>query len=126
MKYFNKTMKKLAVLAFFIVAFVFVLQKQIVVAQTDKTKQEYVQKFLEIQKAAEAGDAKAQFELGEMYYAGIIIEDKSKFPYFWRKLGGDQDKAIEWWEKSAKQGYEKAITKINNLVCLRVFKKHNK
>ena len=51
------------------------------------------------QKAAEAGDAKAQNKLGDMYYYGKVIAK-------------DEVKAIEWYTKSAEQGYAAAQTNL--------------
>lgn len=45
---------------------------------------------------ANAGDAKAQYNLGKQYYLGISVEQ-------------DYNKAISWFEKSAKQGNIDAI-----------------
>ena len=47
------------------------------------------------QKAADAGDAKAQNKLGDMYYYGKVIAK-------------DEVKAVGWYIKSAEQGYAKA------------------
>ncbi|MCB1657202.1 MAG: SEL1-like repeat protein, partial [Pseudomonadales bacterium] len=57
-------------------------------APTENTVESY-------QKAAEAGDAKAQNKLGDMYYYGKVIAK-------------DEVKAVEWYTKSAEQGYAKA------------------
>jgi len=51
--------------------------------------------LLKIVKSAKAGDAKSQFELGIMKGEG-----------FWQIK--DNKKAIEWWKKSAEQGYVQA------------------
>ena len=49
-------------------------------------------------KQAESGDAKAQFEVAEMYTSGKLGKNTTE----------DRAKAIEWLEKSAQQGFEKA------------------
>jgi len=51
--------------------------------------------LLEIVRAAKAGDAKSQLEFG-------LMKDRG----FWQIQ--DSKKAIEWWRKSAEQGYEQA------------------
>ena len=50
-------------------------------------------------KAAEQGDQKAQYYLGEMYQDGKGV----------KKNG---NKALEWWEKSARQGYSPALERV--------------
>ena len=54
----------------------------------DKNRKE---KFEELKKAAEQGDANAQFNLGVCYEKGDGVE-----------------KAVEWWTKAAKQGHANA------------------
>lgn len=54
---------------------------------------------------AEAGNAKAQFNLGVMYDEG-------------RGLAPDRKKAIEWWHKAAAQGDENAM---HNLAMMYLF-----
>ena len=46
-------------------------------------------------KSAEAGNAKAQCDLGVCYYDGLGIDK-------------DYNKSMEWFDKSAKQGYAEA------------------
>ena len=48
-----------------------------------------------VQKAAEQGDSKAQYNLGLMYAAG-------------RGVPKDEPKAVEWWQKAAEQGNTEA------------------
>lgn len=48
-----------------------------------------------MKKSANQGYEKAQFSLGKMYEIGLIVEK-------------DIDKAIYWYQKSAKQGHEKS------------------
>jgi TPR repeat protein len=48
-----------------------------------------------LQKAAEAGNMDAQFDLGRRYYAGL-------------GLGKDNQKAFEWFQKAANQGHVEA------------------
>ena len=86
----------------------------------------------ELKKAAENGDAKAQYELGVMYYWGDggVPQDVEKSTYWFRKaaeqgdawaqfkLGGmhyhgwgvpiNFKKATYWYEKAAKQGHAEA------------------
>ena len=49
----------------------------------------------EVRKAAVQGDARAQYALGEMYYRGNGVEQ-------------DMSKALEWFEKAARQGHPEA------------------
>lgn len=49
------------------------------------------ERLIALQKAAEQGDAKAQFELATAYFRGIDIEQ-------------DYQHAIKWYQKAAKQG----------------------
>lgn len=56
-------------------------------------------------KAAEQGNAEAQFKLGNMYYDGC---DESHSP----------EDAIEWFYKSAKQGYAEAQVKLGDIFYL--------
>ncbi len=53
----------------------------------------------EIQKRAEAGNAKAQFQLGELYKSGVEVEQ-------------NPNKAVQWFEKSADKGNVEAITEL--------------
>ena len=46
---------------------------------------------VEIRTKAEQGDAKAQFNLGGMYYIGQDVPQ-------------DADEAVKWWRKAAEQG----------------------
>lgn len=65
------------------------------------------EKFAKVLKDAEAGDAKAQFDLGLMYDPGNVgafddlIPTNNKFPK-------DASKALEWYQKSAAQGHAEA------------------
>ena len=49
------------------------------------------QKFNSLRKAAEQGDAKAQYNLGIAYYNG-------------EGVAKDQVEAVKWWRKAAEQG----------------------
>ena len=49
-----------------------------------------------LQKAAEAGSDKAQFELGNAYLSGNGVEENDEI-------------AMEWFEKAAENGNEKAL-----------------
>lgn len=49
----------------------------------------------ELKTLAEGGDAESQNNLGNAYQDGLGIEK-------------DYVKAVEWYQKAAKQGYEKA------------------
>lgn len=53
-------------------------------------------------KAAQNGDAKAQFCLGSCYKAG-------------KGVRSDDQEAVKWWRKSASQGYDDAIDILNKL-----------
>lgn len=88
-------------------------------------------RFAEKMRKAEAGDAKAQYEVGWCYSFGAGVGKDEKKAFEWLKKSADQgnakaqyslgnlyimgngvekdkDKAIEWYKKSAEQGYEKA------------------
>ena len=52
--------------------------------------------------AAEKGDAKAQFHLGECYYKGDGV-------------GQDYKQAVYWWRKAADQGDEDAKNNLRRL-----------
>ncbi len=67
-----------------------------VAADNDGNYQEAVRWY---RKAAEQGHAKAQYNLGVMYYNGFGVTQ-------------DRTEAKKWWEKSAAQGNQTAI---NNL-----------
>ena len=47
------------------------------------------------EKAAEQGDAEAQYNLGNMYYHGHGVDVNHK-------------KAVEWFKKAAEQGHRRA------------------
>ena len=49
----------------------------------------------ELVKKAEAGDAKAQSELGMCYFKG-------------KGVAKDYEEAVKWWTKAAEQGYARA------------------
>lgn len=53
------------------------------------------EKFAKLQKEAEAGDAKAQYDLGRMYEGGEGVPK-------------DAAKAVEWLQKAAAQGHADA------------------
>jgi TPR repeat protein len=86
-----------------IILLTFLLLSSVVWADLDKavefTEQgkykEAKSELLEIVRTARAGGAKSQFELGTMKSEG-----------FWQIQ--DNKKAIEWWKKSANQGYVQA------------------
>jgi TPR repeat protein len=56
---------------------------------------QYEQAFPVCRKAAEQGNAQAQFILGRMYYFGKGVQQ-------------DYSKAVKWYRKAAEQGYAKA------------------
>lgn len=56
-------------------------------------------KMKRYRNAANQGDAKAQFMLGECYYYGKGVNE-------------DKDKAMEWYTKAADQGHSGAISKL--------------
>ena len=59
------------------------------------------EKLAETKKQAEAGDAEAQFNLGEMYAKGDGFNfDASGAPIIAKSAA----KAVEWWQKAAAQG----------------------
>ena len=89
-------------------------------------------------KAAEQGDAEAQYELGHCYHYGYgVTEDKAEAVKWWRKAaeqgnseaqfclgrcydygeGVAQDKAeaVKWYRKAAEQGHEKAKAALKKL-----------
>ena len=70
-----------------------------------------------LQKAANKGDAEAQYELGIMYEIG----DHDDVPE-------NLQKAVEWYKKSAEQRYAKAQLKLGLMYCvgLGVIKDNNK
>jgi TPR repeat protein len=58
-------------------------------------EQDYKKAFILFSKAAQAGNAQAQFNLGALYDMGLGCEE-------------DKEKAIEWCRKAAFQGHPKA------------------
>ena len=95
-------------------------------------------KFEIIKKAAEQGDAEAQYSLGVCYYYGYGVEQDDAEPADWfRKAaeqgyaeaqnnlgvcyyygyGVEQDykKAVKWWVKAAEQGNANAQDNLNAL-----------
>ncbi len=62
--------------------------------------------FAETIKAAEAGDTKAQFEIGEMYYYGN------------RGVSQDNSMAMLWYQKAAEQGNADAQCMIGRMYAL--------
>ncbi|MGJ8672147.1 tetratricopeptide repeat protein [Rubritalea sp.] len=58
--------------------------------------------FQEVLTTAEAGDAEAQFEVGLCYQRGKGVEK-------------DGDVAIEWYKKSAEQGYKEAYLQLGRI-----------
>jgi TPR repeat protein len=56
----------------------------------------------ETMRAAEQGDANAQFEIGNMYRFGVIVEK-------------DDKKSLEWIQKAAKQGHIKAQSELGRM-----------
>jgi len=56
-------------------------------------------------KAAEQGEAIAQYNLGRCYTNGGGVEK-------------DLQKAVYWYTKAAEQGYEDAQSKLDNLRCV--------
>jgi len=59
--------------------------------------QNYKAAFYWLEKAARQGSAKAQFDLGDMYYSGISINKDIQLAYLWFNL-------------AAAQGIEKAVS----------------
>ena len=51
----------------------------------------YISSVTDIRKAAEQGNADAQFNLGLMYFEG-------------EEVSQDDAEAVEWWRKAAEQG----------------------
>ncbi len=89
------------------------------------------EKFAEMKRKAESGDAKSQFGLARLYYNGNgVTKDDTKAAEWYRKaaeqgndfaqykLGAMYDKgegvpkdaatAVEWWKKAAAQGNDAA------------------
>lgn len=60
-------------------------------------------------KLAEAGDAEAQFELGALYLYGAGINGQLV-------ISIDEEKCIEWWERSAHQGNLAAADALGDLL----------
>ena len=71
------------------------LDKAIELAEQGKVKEGQLE-LIKVVKAADAGDAKAQFEFGLMW--------DSEGLWLWR----DNERAVKWWRKSAEQGYTQA------------------
>src|SRR3989338_3020925 len=61
----------------------------------EAVKQTPDQEFAMLLKKAKAGDARAQSNLGLMYYDGLVVPK-------------DTAKALEWFQKAAAQGYAEA------------------
>jgi TPR repeat protein len=92
---------------------------------------DYESAFIWMYKAAEAGFAKAQYNLGNMYYCGHGVQaDFNKFEYWIRKsanqgyadaqimlgdayLTVDMNESIRWYRMAADQGNELAKCKIS-------------
>lgn len=55
--------------------------------------QDYEQDVTQCKAAAEQGHADAQYQLGEMYYESIGVEQ-------------DEEVGLEWYSKTAEQGNE--------------------
>jgi len=60
---------------------------------------------------AEKGYAKAQFLLGYYYEHGLENQVESACLYY-RYVRQDEDKAMEWYELAARQGYPPAVQKV--------------
>lgn len=60
---------------------------------------------------AERGYAKAQFLLGYYYEHGLENQVESACLYY-RYVRIDEDKAMEWYELAARQGYPPAVRKV--------------
>lgn len=63
--------------------------------QSSNERENTDRNFAEIYKAAEQGDAEAQYNLGLFYYKGNGVAQ-------------NYAEAVKWWEKAAKQEYAKA------------------
>ena len=61
----------------------------------DVVEQDYVEGVKWIRKAAEQGDAVAQYSLSACYYCGMGVEK-------------DYEEAAKWCRKAAEQGFEDA------------------
>ena len=71
------------------------LDKAIEFAEQGKTKEARLE-LIKVVKAADAGDAKSQFDFGTMWDTEGL--------WLWK----DDERAVKWWKKSAEQGYTKA------------------
>jgi len=71
------------------------LDKAIELAEQGKTKEAKLE-LIKVVKAADAGDAKSQFEFGTMWNTEGL--------WLWK----DDERAVKWWRKSAEQGYTQA------------------
>jgi uncharacterized protein len=91
-------------------------------------KQDWLNSYREIEDAARQGDARAQFQLGELYFQNMGIPPEEASKWFWKAAeqghagaqyflgiyffsagGGEVSKeAIQWFQKSARQGYPPA------------------
>lgn len=95
-------------------------------------------KFAEMKRKAESGDAKAQLGLARMYYNGDgITKDDAKAVEWYQKaaeqgnnfaqyklgemydkgegVARDDARAVEWWQKAAAQGNEAAQESLKHL-----------
>jgi TPR repeat protein len=74
--------------------------------------------FIEMLKAAEAGDAETQYRLGSYYYNGeVITEDGATGIVYYcngEEVTKDAAKAAEWLLKAAEQGHAGAQTKLGD------------
>ena len=87
---------KTLLLSFLIITPVFAdLDKAIGLAEQGKTKEAKLE-LIKVVKAADAGDAKSQFEFGSMWDTEGL--------WLWK----DDERAVKWWRKSAEQGYTQA------------------
>ena len=71
-------------------------------AKNEKTESQLYEEFESYRKAAEQGDAEAQYNLGVCYENGIGVEK-------------DLFEAVRYYRMAAKQGYKDAKKRLNDL-----------
>lgn len=87
----------------------------------NRQEQELKAKAAEYLKAAEQGDAEAQFSLGVCYFGGLGVEQSYIEAVKWYRKAAEQElaksftEAVEWLGKASEQGLPEAQRKLREL-----------